>query len=98
MSDEDESTTYLGYKGYSIKKKYFSVEEQRLLRKELMVKPFVPKSSPIQPEPFPVYRESSKKIYVPRYYGNEMYGPPDAIEINEGENICLLYTSDAADD
>ena len=41
MSDEDESTTYLGYKGYSIKKKYFSVEEQRLLRKELMVKPFV---------------------------------------------------------
>ena len=38
MCDEDEPTTYLGYKGYSIKKKYFSVEEQRLLRKELMVK------------------------------------------------------------
>ena len=91
MSDEDEPTTYLGYKGYSIKKKYFSVEEQRLLRKELMVKPFVPKSSPIQPEPFPVYRESNKKIYVPRYYGNEMYGPPDAMEIDEGENININF-------
>ena len=41
MSEDDESTTYLGYKGYSIKKKYFSVEEQSLLRNELMVKPFV---------------------------------------------------------
>ena len=91
MSDEDEPTTYLGYKGYSIKKKYFSVEEQRLLRKELMVKAFVPKSSPVQPEPFPVYRESNKKIYVPRYYGNEMYGPPDAIEIEEGENININF-------
>ena len=56
-----------------------------------MVKPFVPKSSPIQPEPFPVYRESNKKIYVPRYYGNEMYGPPDAIEIDEGENININF-------
>ena len=66
MTDYDEPATYLGYKGYSIKKKYFSVEEQRLLRNELMVKPFVPKSSPIQPEPFPVYRESNNKIYVPQ--------------------------------
>ena len=39
-----------------------------------MVKAFVPKSSPdLQPEPFPVYRESNKKIYVPRYYGNDVW-------------------------
>ena len=91
MNEDDEATTYLGYKGYSIRKKYFSVEEQSLLRNELMVKPFVPKSSPVQPEPFPVYRESGKKIYVPRYYGREMYGPPDAIEIDEGLQINLNF-------
>ena len=97
MEEEDEPTTYLGYKGYSIKKKYFSVEEQRLLRKELMVKAFVPKSSPVQPEPFPVYRESNKKIYIPRYYGNEMYGPPDAFEIDDGDEISLQFKGSLRD-
>ena len=33
MDEDEESTTYLGYKGYSIKKKFISVEEQRLLKK-----------------------------------------------------------------
>ena len=35
MSDEDEPTTYLGYKGYSIKKKYFSVEETKIIKKRI---------------------------------------------------------------
>ena len=91
MNEDDEATTYLGYKGYSIRKKYFSVEEQSLLRNELMVKPFVPKSSPIQPEPFPVYRESGKKIDVRRYYGTGMYGPPGVIEQAEGTNMSVNF-------
>ena len=91
MDENDEPTTYLGYKGYSIKKKFFSNEEQQLLRKELMVKAFVPKSSPVQPTPFPVYRESNKKIYIPRYYGTEMYGPPDAFEIDDGDDVSLNF-------
>ena len=45
MINEEEIATYLGMKGYSIKKENISVEEQQLIRKELMVKPFVPKSS-----------------------------------------------------
>ena len=61
MSD-DEIATYLGYKGYTIKKENLSVEEQELIRKELTVKPFVPKSSLSQPTPFPIYRESQKKM------------------------------------
>ena len=55
-----------------------------------MVKAFVPKVHQYL-EPFPIYRESNKKIYVPRYYGNEMYGPPDAIKIDEGENININF-------
>ena len=55
---EDDISTYIGYKGYTIIKKYMSVEEQEYLRNDLTVKPFVPKNSLIKPPSFRVYRES----------------------------------------
>lgn len=88
---DDEIATYIGYKGYSIYKENISVEEQQMLRKELNVKPFVPKSSLIKPQPFPVYRESKSKLYVPRFYGLEVYGEPDDIVINEGNKINVKF-------
>ena len=87
----EEIATYLGHRGYSIKKENISVQEQQLIRKELNVKPFVPKSSLIKPQPFPVYRESKSKLYVPRFYGVEMYGEPDAVIIGEGVDINLNF-------
>jgi len=90
MSDNDIAM-YVGYKGFSIYKNNISVEEERMLRKELNVKPFVPKSSLIKPQAFPVYRESSKKIYVPRFYGLEVYGEPDEMRIKDGKKINLKF-------
>ena len=97
MINEEEIATYLGMKGYSIKKENISVEEQQLIRKELMVKPFVPKSSLSKPNSFPVYRESKKKIYVPRFYGLNCYGEPDAIKLPEGKNIDIKFNGDLRD-
>ena len=79
----EEVATYMGPKGYSIIKDYLSIPEQELIRKELTVKAFVPKSSIAKPSPFPVYRESQKKIYVPRFYGLDTYGGPDDIKISD---------------
>jgi len=93
----DEIATYLGPKGYSIKKEYISIEEQHQIRKELNVMPFVPKSSISKPHPFPVYRESPKKIYVPRFYGFSTYGEPDAITISGGDDIDLDFCGDLRD-
>lgn len=90
MSDDDIAT-YIGYKGYTIYKENISVEEQQMLRKELNVKPYVPKSSLIKPQPFPVYRESKSKLYVPRFYGMEIYGEPDDILINNAKKINLKF-------
>ena len=87
----DEIATYLGPKGYSIKKENITIQEQELIRKELTVKAFVPKSSISQPTPFPVYRESPNKIYVPRYYGLKTYGEPDAIKIKDGDDINIRF-------
>jgi superfamily II DNA or RNA helicase len=83
--------TYLGPKGYSIKKEHITIQEQQLIRKELTVKAFVPKSSLSKPEPFPIYRESPNKIYVPRFYGIDTYGKPDAIKISDGEDINVDF-------
>jgi len=87
----EEVATYMGPKGYSIIKDYLSIPEQELIRKELTVKAFVPKSSIAKPSPFPVYRESQKKIYVPRFYGLDTYGEPDVIKISDGEDINVTF-------
>ena len=54
-------STYLGQKGYTIYKESLDVAEQILIRKELEVSPWVPKSSFHKPPSFPIYRESKKK-------------------------------------
>ena len=86
-------STYLGEKGYSIFKECLSVEEQHYIRKELTVKPFIPKS-PIQPNPFPIYLESPLKLYMPRYFGIDTYGPPDKILIHPGNEIALQFSGE----
>ena len=90
--------TYLGNKGYTILKKECSLEEQERIKKELMVKPYVP-GSPANSNPvtFPVYRESGNKIYVPHYYGIEKFGPPKEYKINEGIIIDLKFNGQLRD-
>jgi superfamily II DNA or RNA helicase len=87
---DDNYSTYLGEKGYSIFKECLSVEEQHYIRNELIMKPFIPKS-PIQPTPFPIYLESPLKLYMPRYFGLDTYGEPDRILIQPGNNISLSF-------
>ena len=59
--NDDDIATYLGQKGYTIKKENMMIEEQNLIKKELMMKPYVPKNSLAKPNEFPIYRESKKK-------------------------------------
>ena len=87
---------YLGYQGYSIFKDTLSVDEQHAIRKELMVHAHIPKS-PVQPAPFPVYRESLLKIYVPRYFGTERYGSSIENKIAPGHEIALKFAGELRD-
>jgi len=91
---EDDISTYIGYKGYTIIKKYMSVEEQEYLRNDLTVKPFVPKNSLIKPPSFRVYRESKNKFYIPKFYGLENYGEPDIVKINKAASINLKFNGE----
>ena len=83
--------TYLGNKGYTILKSELSIKHQLALKEMLMVKPYVP-GSPVQVQKtFPAYRESDKKIYVPRYFGEDIFGPAKKIKISEGYENNLTF-------
>ena len=87
-----EINTYLGQKGYTIPKNELKIEQQKQIRNDLMIKPFV-MGSPMNNDQktFPAYRESGNKFYVPHYYGVENYGPPKQYKISEGININLEF-------
>ena len=83
--------TYLGNKGYTILKSELSIKHQLTLKEMLMVKPYVPGSHVQVQKTFPAYRESDKKIYVPRYFGEEIFGKAKTIKITEGDDIDLEF-------
>lgn len=95
--NDDELATYLGQKGYTIKKEFMMMEEQNLIKKELMMKPYVPKNSLAKPNSFPIYRESHKKLYVPKFYGIKNYGEPELSKIGSGQKINIDFKGELRD-
>ena len=91
MFTNNNHETYLGNKGYTILKKTLTLEEQTFIRSELLAKPHVMGSPVNTGNTFPVYRESSNKFYVPRYFGEEHFGKPKEYKISEGDDICLEF-------
>ena len=95
-------SSYLGKKGYTIKKETLSKEDIEFLHTDLFVKPetFGPKyGKPGEQDEvaFPVYKENEKKIYVPRFYGIQRYGLPDQSEISAGEAISVDFVKPLRD-
>ena len=68
--------TNLSKRGYSILKEDLSSSEISQIRKDLTVKPFVSADYGVAPKAFPIYCESVRKLYLPRYYGQQKYGLP----------------------
>ncbi len=93
----DEISTYLGPKGFTILKEYLDIDDLNLIRKELTVKPFVPKTSLASPPSFAVYRESKRKVYLPKFYGLENYGEPEANITPDGVTINVDFAGDLRD-
>ena len=87
-----ELNTYLGQKGYTISKNELTIEEQKKIRNDLTIKPFI-MGSPINNDQktFPAYRESNNKFYIPHYYGVENFGYPKQYKINDGIDITLEF-------
>jgi superfamily II DNA or RNA helicase len=90
--------TYLGQKGYTIPKNEVTIEQQKQIRTDLMIKPFTHGTiGGTDQKTFPAYRESSNKFYVPHYYGVENFGAPKQYKISEGANIDLEFAGQLRD-
>jgi superfamily II DNA or RNA helicase len=82
--------SYLGNKGYSIYKVCLTNDIITYIKKELTVKPFT-QNSIVESVPFPVYQESDKKIYVPRFWGLKVFGKPNQVKITQGKSINIEF-------
>ena len=84
---------YLGNKGYSIPKNILSEEEIIAIKKELTFKA----SNQYQSgNSIPVYRESSLKLYVPRFYGEKKYGTAPS-QLKPGIQANMPFTGSLRD-
>lgn len=88
--------TYLGKKGYTICKECLSLKDQKFIRQSLTVSPYIP-MSPAQPPSYPVFLESNNKFYIPRYFGIEHFGEPDAYHITTGNHINITFAGELRD-
>lgn len=83
--------SYLGKRGYVLIKKHFSDDVLNNIRRELTVKPYVSDDYGAPPEEFKVYTENSTKIYLPKFYGIEKFGPPELDRLPHGQDINLEF-------
>ena len=85
--------SYLGQKGYTILKSELTIEQQKKIRNDLTIKPYVggAMGGATNQVTYPAYRESDKKFYVPHHYGVETFGQPKKCAISEGDDIDLEF-------
>lgn len=91
---------HLGKKGYTIPKEYLHPDDLKFLYKDLFVKPVVSGANygtVSEETAFPVYRENAKKIYLPRFYGEERYGLPHKTDVEPGLDIDLEFSKSIRD-
>jgi superfamily II DNA or RNA helicase len=74
----------IGFKGYTIPKDCLSSKTLEYLRENLFAKPFVNVRIGAPGEGgagFACYRENERKIYIPRFYGTELFGEPKTTDL-----------------
>jgi superfamily II DNA or RNA helicase len=87
---------YIGPKGYSVYKNSISIQTQHKIRADLTVGPYIPKAAS-QPPKFPVYRESSGKLYIPRHYGIATLGNITESKLPIPDSICVPFKGNVRD-
>jgi len=81
---------YLNNRGYVVHKNAISDSDKETLLSDLTVKPNIPKAI-VKAVPYPVYRESSSKYYLPRFYGIQLFGDDYETKIKKGDGIDIDF-------
>ena len=85
----------LSINGYSISKTSLKNEEIEKIKKDLTMKPRVNfdmgNNNDAEELVFELYRETDKRIYIPRYYGLVNYGVPKVLKVSGGADISVGF-------
>ena len=91
------SKTFLSSRGYGLLKDEFNIELINKIKKDLTVQAQVVMMNNQVPLPFSLYKESSLKLYLPKYYGLKFFGKPDVNKLNEGKDINVKFNGKLRD-
>ena len=86
-----ENKTYIGKKGYTIYKNDFNQTQLYEIRTSLTMKPNASMPGLNSQVSYPIYRESTSKMYLPRYYGIDIFGTPSNNILSNGEDINCKF-------
>jgi superfamily II DNA or RNA helicase len=89
--------TYVGPKGYTVLKSELTETQIKQIKELLTVKPFTPGISLVGSTSFPAYRESTQKMYMPRFFGVEHFGPAKQVKTPEGDDIDVAFSGTLRD-
>ena len=84
---------YLGERGYTILKQSIPDTVAEYIRTSLTIRPYTAGAPLGSVETFLAYREGPTKIYVPRYFGEALFGPIPISNnrVPNGDNITLTF-------
>jgi len=88
--------TEIGHLGYSITLKTLPTHFLESIKSELYVKP-IENPNFQGSDPFPVFRLSKTKVYLPRYYAIEKYGIPKRYNNPAGDPVELIFEGSLRD-
>ena len=92
-----EDKTILTKRGYSIMKEHYSLYELEEIKKKLHVKPYINDDYGATAEPYPIYLESNKKLYIPKHIGFKDFGEPDKVKLSKGLEIDVNFKGSLRD-
>jgi superfamily II DNA or RNA helicase len=89
--------TIISKRGYSILKDDLSPSQIYTIKKDLTVKPFISADYGAPANSFPIYCESIRKLYVPRFYGLTNFGKSQKNTLSIPEEINIEFSKTLKD-
>lgn len=92
-----DAVTFLTPRGYELMKDAMDEADIRETKQDLTVTPITPPTNPAPPKSFPIYRETSTRLIVPRHYGFDNFGDPDECSISNGTSVRIPFNGELRD-
>ena len=90
--------SYVGKRGYIIRKKFLTEQEITHIKSDLTVKPFTNGDYGAKEEPFKIYLENDSKLYLPKFYGIDKFGQPEQNILPLGKDIDIKFSLNLKDE